>query len=279
VSDKETRLLQKSAAKWKGKWALVTGASAGIGKSLVEELAESGANVVLTARRGDRLQALAQTLSATHKIRAEFCVADLADPAGPEKILAFTHDKNIQIDLLINNAGFGNHGEFAASDRSRQVEMVQVNCAAVVNLTHLFLPPMIQRKSGDILIVASTAAFQAVPYISTYAATKAFDLSFAEGLAEEVKPYGIQVCALCPGSTESEFHQIASRLHSASSHRRRESSEKVARTGLNALAAGKSFVISGAGNYLGAQVQRLVPRRLVTSIAARLFRPAPNPSR
>ncbi len=229
---------------------------------------------MLTARRRERLADLARTLSAAHKIRAEIFVADLAEPDAPPKILAFTCEKNIHIDLLINNAGFGSYGEFATSNLSRQLEMVQVNCAAVVNLTHLFLPAMIERHTGDILIVASTASFQAVPYISTYAATKAFDLLFAEGLAEEMKPHGIRVCALCPGSTESEFHEVANQSHLPASNKRRETSEKVARVGLQALAAGKSYVISGAGNYLGAQVQRLVPRRLVTSIAAKMFRPA-----
>jgi hypothetical protein len=266
--------LGKSIAEWQGKWALVTGASAGIGKALAEELAAGGTNLVLTARRRERLEDLARTLSTAHKIKAEVFVADLADPAGPEKILAFTQGKNIPIDLLINNAGFGAYGEFATSDRSRQLEMVQVNCAAVVNLTHLFLPAMIQRRSGDILILASTASFQAVPYISTYAASKAFDLSFAEGLAEELKPHGIRVCALCPGSTESEFHVVANQANIPAANRRRETSEKVARTGLQALTSGKSYVISGTGNYLGAQIQRLVPRRLVTSIAAKLFRPS-----
>jgi uncharacterized protein len=263
----------KPITEWQGKWALVTGASAGIGKALAEELAAGGTNLVLTARRRERLEALAQTLSTTRKIKAEIVVADLADPAGPEKILAFTQEKNIHIDLLINNAGFGAYGEFATSDRSRQLEMVQVNCSAIVNLTHLFLPAMIGRRSGDILILASTASFQAVPYITVYAATKAFDLSFAEGLAEELKRHGIRVCGLCPGSTESEFHEIANQSHLPASNKRRETSEKVARTGLQALAAGKSYVISGAGNYFGAQVQRLVPRRVVTSIAAKLFRP------
>jgi len=258
---------------WVGKWALVTGASAGIGKALAELLAANGTNLLLTARRQDRLENLSGALSAAHKVRTEIFVADLADPAAPGKILAFAQSKRLSIDLLINNAGFGSYGEFNSAPLPRQLEMVQVNCAAVVNLTHLFLPSMIQRKSGDILILASTAAFQAVPYISVYAATKAFDLSFAEGLAQELKPLGIRVCALCPGSTESEFHEIANQSQLPASNKRRETAEKVALTGLHALAAGKSYVISGAQNYLGAQVQRLVPRRVVTSIAAKLFRP------
>ena len=273
----ELQALEKSITEWQGKWALVTGASAGIGKALAEQLAAGGTNLVLTARRRERLEALATSLSTTHKIRAEIFVADLADPAGPETILAFTREKNIPIELLINNAGFGAYGEFATSDRSRQLEMVQVNCAAVVNLTHLFLPAMIERRSGDILILASTASFQAVPYITVYAATKAFDLSFAEGLAEEVKPHGIRVCALCPGSTESEFREVASQSNVPAANTRSETAEKVARTGLKALAAGKSYVISGAGNYFGAHMQRLVPRRVVTSIAAKMFRPPRKP--
>jgi short-subunit dehydrogenase len=151
--------------------------------------------------------------------------------------------------------------------------MVQVNCSAVVHLTRLFLPQMLQRGSGDVLILASTASFQAVPYISTYAATKAFDLLFAEGLAEELRASGIRVCALCPGSTESEFHEVAQQGEMVASMRRQETAEKVARTGLQALAAGKTYVISGLSNYLGAQSQRLVTRGLVTRIAGSMFRP------
>ena len=264
--------MAKPIAHWQGKWALITGASAGIGKALAEELAAGGTNLVLTARRRERLEELAGTLT-THKIRAEIFVADLAESAAPPQILAFTRAKNIRIDLLINNAGFGAHGEFATSNLSRQLEMIQVNCAAVVHLTHLFLADMIERRSGDILILASTAAFQAVPYITTYAATKAFDLLFAEGLAEELKPRGIRVCALCPGSTESEFHEVANQANAPAMNTKRETAAKVARTGLQALAAGKSYVISGARNYIGAQSQRFVPRGVVTSIAAKMFRP------
>jgi short-subunit dehydrogenase len=257
-------------ARWQDKWALVTGASAGIGVALAEELALGGTNLVLTARRKDRLDTLAQRLAATHKVRTEVFPADLADPSAPEKIFAFTTEKGIEIDLLINNAGFGRYGEFPSVEKQRLLEMVQVNCAAVVHLTHLFAQGMVARRRGDILILASTASFQAVPYISTYAATKAFDLLFAEGLAEELKPYGIHVCALCPGSTESEFHAVSGQ---EKFQRRMETAKKVAHTGLQALAAGKSYVISGLANYLGAHGERLVPRRFVTRTAARMFKP------
>lgn len=256
---------------WRGKWALITGASAGIGVALAEELASGGTNLVLTARRKDRLEELARRLSTTHKINTQVFPADLADSNTPEEIFAFTKEKRIEIGLLINNAGFGQYGEFHSIENQRLLDMVQVNCHAVVHLTRLYLPEMIARHCGDILILASTASFQAVPYISTYAATKAFDLLFAEGLAEEMKPYGIRVCALCPGSTESEFHAVSGQ---DKFRRRTETAEKVARTGLHALAAGKSYVISGLANYLGAHGERLVPRRFVSKIAANMFKPA-----
>jgi short-subunit dehydrogenase len=257
-------------ANWTGKWALITGASAGIGVAFAKELAFGGTNLVLTARRKDRLEDLARGLAANCKIRTEVIDADLADSNAPEKIFAFTKEKGIEIDLLINNAGFGQYGEFHSVEKQRLLDMVQVNCHAVEHLTRLYLPEMVARRRGDVLIVASTASFQAVPYISTYAATKAFDLLLAEGLAEEMKPYGIRVCALCPGSTESEFHAVSGQQRFI---RNAESAEKVAHTGLKALAAGKSYVISGLRNYVGAQGQRLVPRRFVTRIAAGMFKP------
>jgi uncharacterized protein len=256
---------------WRGKWALVTGASAGIGVAFAEELAAGGTHLVLTARRKERMDDLAAALSANHKVKTEVVAADLAEPGAPEKIFSFTKAKGIEIDLLINNAGFGQLGEFPSVNTQRLLDMVQVNCSAVVHLTRLYLPEMVARRRGDVLILASTASFQAVPYISTYAATKAFDLLFAEGLAEEMKPYGIRVCALCPGSTESEFHVVAGQ---EKFKKHAETAEKVARTGLKALAAGKSYVISGLGNYLGAHGERLVPRRLVTRVAAGMFKPA-----
>jgi uncharacterized protein len=256
---------------WQGKWAIITGASAGIGMALARELAAGGTNLVLTARRRDQLVGLAGELSAKHDIRTLVCVADLAQPLGPQQIFSFTEEKKIAIDLLVNNAGFGAYGEFHKARLDRLIEMTHVNVTAVVHLTHLFLPAMVARGSGDILIVASTAAFQAVPYITTYAATKVFDLHFAEGLAEEVRRYGVRVCGLCPGSTETEFFQVAGQRN----HTRRapESAEKVARVGLAALAAGKSSVISGFTNWLGAEAVRMVPRRMVARVAGGMFRP------
>jgi hypothetical protein len=257
---------------WRGKWALVTGASSGIGRALAEELGARGANLVLTARRRQRLLELRKRLRASHGIRVEAITADLAGRDGPEKIFAFTERRSITVDLLVNNAGLGSYGDFFTRDRERELRIVQVNCSAVVALTHLYLSGMVERRSGDILIVASTAAYQAVPYMATYAASKAFDLLFAEALAEEVQRYGVRVCALCPGPTASEFVTVAGVPEQLPGNM--ESPEQVARVGLQALAAGEHSVISGFTNWLGVEVQRVAPRRFITSAAERLFRPA-----
>jgi short-subunit dehydrogenase len=258
-------------ANWHGKWALVTGASAGIGLELASQLAASGANLVLTARRTERLSQLAAELRERYSIQTEVFPADLTKPLAPDELFRFTEQKRLPIEVLINNAGFGAYGYFHKTDRQRLLDMVQVNVTAVVNLTRLFLPAMIERRSGYVMIVASTAAFQPVPYISTYAATKGFDLLFAEGIAEEVRRHGVNVCALCPGSTASEFFEVAGQpSHMAGGQ---ETSAKVARVGLQALAAGRSRVVSGARNWLGVEAQRLAPRRLVTRLAGRMFAP------
>jgi short-subunit dehydrogenase len=256
---------------WRGRWALITGASAGIGWAFAERLAGSGTHLVLTARRKARLEELAAKLSEQHLVRVETFAADLGHAGAADAIWAFTQGKGIAVDLLINNAGFGAYGEFHTLDLARQLEMIQVNIGAVVNLAHLFLPAMIERRRGDILILASTAGFQGVPYMATYAATKSFDLLFAEALAEEVCSYGVRVCALCPGSTESEFHEVAKQTVDGSPIK--ESADKVARVGLEALASGKSYVISGAHNYLSTHLQRLAPRRLVNRMAGKIFAP------
>ena len=166
---------------WKDEWALITGASAGIGVALAEELAAGGTHLVLTARRLDRLQEVAENLRKRHGVQTQVFAADLAEREAPQRIYDFCQEKGLRIDLLINNAGFGQYGELPQVETQRLIDMVEVNCTAVVHLTRLFLPDMVAQRGGDILILASTAAFQAVPFISTYAATKAFDLYFAEG--------------------------------------------------------------------------------------------------
>jgi len=261
----------KWAKRWAGKWSLITGASAGIGLALAEQLAAAGSNLVLTARRTDRLQQIAADLSAKDGVKVEIFGADLTLPEAPEQIFGFTQGKSIDVELLINNAGFGSFGNNHEVPAARLTEMVQVNCSAVVHLTRLFVPPMVARKHGDVMIVASTAAFQAVPFIAAYAATKAFDLIFAEGIAEELRPFGIYVCALCPGSTNTEFQQVAGQPDRM--FRMAETAAKVARVGLEGLAAGKTLVISGGKNRLMIESERLAPRRFIAKMAAKMMRP------
>ena len=264
---------RKDAAKnWAGKWALITGASAGIGWALAEQLAAGGAHLVLTARRVDRLQKLATELTSQHKIQVEVFTVDLIRPEAPEEIQAFTTQKGIEVELLVNNAGFGAFGYAHEIPAAKIMEMIQVNCSAVAHLTRIYLPAMVERRHGDILIVSSVAAYQPVPFNSAYAATKAFDLLFAEGIAEEVRPFGVRVCALCPGSTSTEFAEVAQQP--ARLFRVAETSEKVARVGLAALAKGKSRVISGAMNLLMMESQRLAPRSLVVKMAAKMMHPS-----
>lgn len=258
---------------WQGKWALVTGASSGIGEAIAVELAAAGVNLILTARRQDRLEALAERLRAgTPSIRTQIIVADLGQDAVPQQIFNSTEGAGIEVDLLVNNAGFGDYGEFVRSDVDRQVEMVKVNCSAVVRLTRLFLPRMVERRRGDVMIVSSTAAYQPVAYLATYAATKAFDRLLAEALAEEVRRYGVHVSALCPGPTKSEFGQVAGAR--PEENRSYQSAQEVALEGLEGLAKGRPWVIPYFGGRLQIFAQRLAPRRMVSRAAERMFRPA-----
>lgn len=261
----------RTETRWAGKWALVTGASAGIGLELARQLAEGGAHLVLTARRADRLEKLAAELSGKHHVNVEVFAADLAQPDAPGQIHAFTGGKGIEIELLVNNAGFGAFGFNHEIAESRLLEMIQVNCAAVVHLTRLYVPAMVKRGHGDVLIVSSVAAFQPVPFISTYAATKAFDLLFAEGVAEEVREFGVRVCALCPGSTTTEFQQVAQQPDRA--FRAAETAGKVARVGLEGLAKGKTCVISGSKNRWMVVSERIAPRSFIAKMAAKMMGP------
>jgi uncharacterized protein len=256
---------------WQGKWAVVTGASAGIGEAIAVELAESGVNLVLTARRRERLDLLAERLRSQHSVQTQVIVADLSLPQAPQQIFDGTEGAGTRVDVLINNAGFGEYGEFLRSTIEMQLDMVQVNCTAVVHLTRLFLPAMAARRQGAVMIVASTASYQPVPYLATYGATKAFDRMLAEALAEEMKRHGVRVSALCPGPTESEFTQVSGVR--PSDRRKPQSAVPVARIGLEALAQGKHSVIPYLRGRVQVFAQRFIPRTVVTSAVERLLRP------
>jgi uncharacterized protein len=224
--------------------------------------------------RRERLDLLAERLRTRHSIQAQVIVADLTLPQAPQQIFDATEGAGLRIDVLINNAGFGEYGPFLGSRLKMQLDMVQVNCAAVVHLTRLWIPAMVERRQGAIMIVASTAAYQPVPYLATYGATKAFDRMLAEALAEEMKHFGVRVSALCPGPTESEFNQVAGERKG--DRRKAQSAVQVARCGLEGLTEGRHWVIPYLGGRLQVFAQRFVPRRVVTGAAERMFRPKPS---
>jgi short-subunit dehydrogenase len=260
-----------STQDFNGKWALVTGASAGIGAALARELARHGAKLVLTARRRDRLEKLAGELTAGGT-EVRIVTADLNDPASPQKIYDVTEGAGLAVDILINNAGLGQYGAFCASPVEQELSQVRVNCEAMVRLTRLFVPRMVERRRGWVLVLASTASFQPVPYLSTYAATKAFDRFFALGLAAEVARFGVKVTALCPGSTESEFFDVA---HAgAFKGNNIQPAEDVARLAVVALAGGQRTLIPYFVGRFNALLVRLLPARLITYYIEKAARPA-----
>ena len=253
-----------------GKWALVTGASAGIGIALARELAKHGAKLILTARRIDRLEALAAELKAK-AAEVRVVAADLNDPAAPQQIYDATEGAGLAVDILINNAGLGQHGAFSESPVEQELSQVKVNCEAMVRLTRLFVPRMVERRRGWIMILASTASFQPVPYLTTYAATKAFDRFFALGLAAEVARFGVKVTALCPGPTESEFFQVARSENFMPGGK--QSAEEVARLGIAALAQGRRTIVPYFAGKLTAQLVRFLPVGLITHMVEKKARP------
>jgi len=250
---------------------LITGASSGIGAAFARRLAAQGHDLLLVARSEDKLIALCNQLGLNHNVRAQYFVADLSQLDAPARLFAETRERNLEIDLLINNAGFGSMGEFAKLDLDRELNMIDLNVRSLVALTHLFLQPMRERKSGSIINVASTASFQPVPFMATYAATKAFVLSFSESLWEENRPLGIKVMALCPGVTETGFFE-ASRMKRPPV-RVAQTSEQVVEVALRALKRGKGSVISGWPNRIGVEIQRLTPRALILRTVGAIMRP------
>jgi uncharacterized protein len=250
--------------------ALITGASAGIGLEFALRLAERHYDLILTARRRDRLDELARRLRAEHGgMRVEIVVADLADPGAPEAIAAEVARLEMHIELLVNNAGFGTHGRFETLPPEREGDEITVNVAALVALTHAFLPGMLERGRGGVINVASTAAFQPVPYMAVYAATKAFVRSFSEALHEEVRARGVRVLALCPGPTATEFFAADVAAPRGPVRTVRD----VVTTGLRAYDAGAPVVIDGLNNQLLIALSNLIPRRWATRIAGKIMEP------
>jgi hypothetical protein len=248
-----------------GPATLITGASAGLGSLFARECAGRGDAVILVARRRGRLEALAAELGG----KAHVFEADLSEPGAADALFREVESRGLFLETLINNAGFGLAGRFAALPAPRQLEMIDLNVRAPTELCRLALPPMLARRRGFILNVASTAAFQAGPNMAVYYATKAFVLSLTEALHQEAKGSGVHVTALCPGPTATEFFEVAG----AGNGRLAKMAVEplgVVRAGLAGLARNRAIVVPGAANKIGAQASRFLPRAALRRIVARI---------
>jgi short-subunit dehydrogenase len=252
------------------KTALITGPSSGIGLELARIFARENHNLVLVARSGDKLRQLASELEKAHGTRSLILAADLSEPGAPAYLIDQTTRAGITVDVLVNNAGFGQSGMFAENDLEECLRQIQVNVTALTHLTRLYLPEMIDRGSGRILNVASTAAFQPGPLMAVYYATKAYVLHFSEAVGNELKDSGVTVTCLCPGATATEFHKRAGATDLNLLRYGVMDAGTVAEDGYRGLMSGKPVVISGFKNWLVAQSVRFSPRQLVIAIARKL---------
>lgn len=254
--------------------ALITGASSGIGKAFAQQLAARNTNLVLVARSQEKLHQLTKELQENHNIQVEVIVKDLTEPHAAQAIFDATQSKGLTIDLLINNAGFGDYGDFASSHGEKQIKIVHLNIVALVDLTHKFLPLMRQRQSGSIINVSSITAFQPMPYLSVYAASKAFIVSFSQALWAENRPYGIRVLVTCPGPIETNFFAEANfPSNLAGSKEQMFTSEEVVQQSLKALENWQPAVVIGdVKTQIRTILARIVPRKILLNMLARSFK-------
>ena len=250
--------------------ALVTGASRGIGQAFAQQLAASGMDLVLVSRSEDLLRSLAEELSSRHDVRVQVITADLSQPSAPVSLYRQVEELGVEVDLLVNNAGYSKAGQFVTLGFDAQADMVRLNVNTLMELTRLFLPAMRRRRRGGVINVASNAAFQPVPRMAVYAATKAFVLSFSEAVAEEVGGDGVRVMALCPGATDTDFWNVAGTWEERRASM--PSPDTVVAAGLRAFERGKSFFVPGFVNQVIAFFsRRVLPRRLVVRLAGQWF--------
>ncbi len=242
---------------------LITGASSGIGLELANCFAADHSNLVLVARNTAALEKLAAELRGKFPIAVHAITADLARPESPRQIFDELQGRGLNVDVLINNAGFGLHGGFAELPLARQLEIIQVNVAALVTLTGLFLPGMVQRRNGGILNIGSVAGFLPGPNMAIYYASKAFVQSFSEALFEELRGTGVRVTNLCPGPTETNFSQVARAYQTRTLQAAKMSAAAVAAAGHRGFRAGSCVVVPGAKNILLVQLARIFPRSII----------------
>ncbi|HZW25343.1 MAG TPA: SDR family oxidoreductase [Gallionella sp.] len=254
---------------FKSTTVLITGASSGIGEAFARSLSRRGANLILTARSADKLALLANELKEKHHIAVHVFPADISRPESARQLFDHIKASGLSVDVLINNAGFGKWAHFLDESIETYEQMLSVNINALVKLTHLCAPEMIERRKGGIINVASTAAVQPVPYIATYSASKAFVLSFTEALAGEYLDTGVRFMALCPGNTATNFAAVA---NAKTDDLPEATAEEVAEAALTAFAKGRSYYVPGLMNYLTTFLPRILTRAQVIKIVAGMFK-------
>ena len=252
--------------------ALITGASSGLGEEFARQLARENYDLVLTARREERLKAVAAEAIKLGSSKVEVIASDLGQRGAAQELYREVSARGLSIECLVNNAGFGTHGIFHKLPLEREVDEIDLNITALVSLTRLFIDGMVTRRRGTIINVASTAAFQPVPYMATYAATKAFVLNFSEAVAFEVKPSGVTVMALCPGPTRTEFQGAAGVDTSSFPSFAYMDAKTVVAQALASAKRGKAMRINGIMNQVMAQSTRLSPRSVNARIAGAMFK-------
>lgn len=260
---------------FKGKTTLITGASSGIGAAFARELAAQKSGLILVARGADKLRALAAELEQQHGVPVAVVAADLGQPGAAARLHAETERRGLRVDVLVNNAGVGMHGRFEEIAVEQMSGQIAVNVTALMELTYAYLPE-IEAKKGGVIQVASIAAFQPIPYMAVYGATKAFVLSFSEALWAEYRGRGVRILAFCPGATETAFFEVAG--DAASGAAKRVAPEAVVPTALRAFAADRSFVVHGSLNSVATFGSRFLPRALVARLTAKLTAPKDKPA-
>lgn len=256
----------------RGRWALVTGASSGLGADLARELAARGCNLVLVARREERLQAVQAEIQAAHTVQVSVLTADLSEADAPARLFARLGEAGRQIDVLVNNAGSGLYGPFLETPWQRERDMLMLDILAVAHLTKLFLPGMVQRGTGGVLFVASIGAYQPSPLYASYSAAKSYVLHLGEALNYELRGSGVHCTVLSPGVTRTEFHAVAGQQFNRYQRLAAMDSATVARTGIRALRRGQPSVVAGRMNALSVWANRLLPRRASAAVAEWVMR-------
>lgn len=254
-------------------YALITGASKGIGKAIAFELAAKGYHLALVARSADLLQQVAREIRTKHSVDVQVFAADLSTPGAAQEVFGWTKQQEMTVSILVNNAGYGLSGLFESYPLEQHLAMLQVNCTTLVQLTYLFLPQLKQQKEAHILNISSSAAYQAVPYLSLYAASKSLVLSFSRGLRYELRKTSVNVTCICPGSTDTDFATRAQVGEKAmkTAQKVNMTPEQVGKTAVKAMFSKKAEVITGAINKLGGFLTWLLPKQVLEGGAARIY--------